>query len=70
MLRLSAALLDSPPVTDHAAEVSLAQSPRLVALRRLGARAREACQIAFLLVYVAAAMTPQLRRALMGLDRG
>ena len=57
-------------VNDDAVDLTLAQSPRLVALRRLGARAHEVCQIAFLLVYVAAAMTPQLRRVLMGLDRG
>ena len=57
-------------INDDAVDLSVTQSPRLVALRRLGARAHEACQIAFLLVYVAAAMTPQLRRALIGLDRG
>jgi hypothetical protein len=51
-------------------QLPIASTPSLATVRRLYARAHEACQIAFLIVYLAAAMTPQIRRALIGLDRG
>jgi hypothetical protein len=50
--------------------VPIASTPSLAVMRRLCTRAHEACQIVFLIVYLAAAMTPQVRRALSGLDRG
>ena len=56
-------------LNDHAVELPLAQPSSLLALRRLRTGAHEACQIAFLLLYLVAAMTPQVRRALMGLDK-
>jgi hypothetical protein len=41
----------------------------LLALRRVRTRVQEACEIAFVLLYLVAAMTPQVRRALTTLDK-
>lgn len=72
MFRPTALLIDSAAATESAVELSFATpaTPPFGTLRRLGARAQDACQIAFLFLYLVAAMTPQIRRALMGLDKG
>jgi hypothetical protein len=48
----------------------IASAASVATMRRLYTRAHETCQIVFLIVYLVAAMTPQVRRALIGLDRG
>lgn len=72
MFRPTAVLIDSAAATESAVELSFATpaTPTFGTLRRFAARAQDACQIAFLFLYLVAAMTPQVRRALMVLDRG
>ena len=61
--------LESPTLGQPSSEASNAVPLPVRPLRTLRTRLQDASQIAILFLYLIAAMTPQVRRALSALDR-
>jgi len=70
MSRTTALLLDSPTADQSGIELPATTRTAAGSLRVLTERAHDAWQMAVVFLYLIAAMTPQVRRALSALDKG